>query len=112
MDLRAREGTLGGMNEHETGPGTTTVEETRTDARLGRPWNVIVHDDPINLMVYVTHTFMRIFGYPRPKAEQLMMEVHRDGRSVVWTGGREQAEVYTMKLHAAHLHASMEQVED
>ncbi|MHC4820514.1 MAG: ATP-dependent Clp protease adapter ClpS [Planctomycetota bacterium] len=100
------------MSEHETGPGTSTVEETRTDARLGKPWNVIVHDDPINLMVYVTHTFMRIFGYPRPKAEQLMMEVHQAGRSVVWTGGREQAEVYTMKLHAAHLHASMEQVED
>ena len=83
-----------------------------TDARLARPWKVIVHDDPINLMVYVTHVFMRIFGYSKPKAERLMLEVHNHGRSVVWVGGREQAEVYVLKLNAAHLSATLEQVEE
>ena len=91
-------------------PITDTDEET--DARLARPWKVIVHDDPINLMVYVTHVFMRIFGYPRTQAERLMLEVHNTGRSVVWTGGREQAEVYAMKLLAAHLLTTLEQVEE
>jgi ATP-dependent Clp protease adaptor protein ClpS len=91
-------------------PIIETDEET--DARLARPWKVIVHDDPINLMVYVTHVFMRIFGYPRPKAERLMLEVHNTGAAIVWTGGKEQAEIYVMKLLAAHLHASMEQVEE
>lgn len=70
-----------------------------------------MHDDPINLMVYVTHVFMRVFGYPREKAERLMLEVHNTGRSVVWTGGREQAEVYAVKLTAAHLLTTLEPTE-
>lgn len=92
-------------------PGVITREEEETETRLSPPWNVIVHDDPINLMVYVTHVFMRIFGYPRPKAEELMLEVHHLGRSVVWTGDREKAELYVVKLHASHLHATMEKVD-
>ncbi len=86
------------------------VEETRTDERteLARPWKVIVHDDPITLMNYVTMTFQRIFGYPHEKAHALMMEVHTTGRSVVWAGAREQAEMYVLKLHAAYLLATME----
>ena len=58
--------------------GTAVVEET--DTRLAKPWNVVVHDDPVNLMVYVTHVFMKVFGYPKPKAERHMLEVHREGR--------------------------------
>jgi ATP-dependent Clp protease adaptor protein ClpS len=72
---------------------------------------VIVHDDPITLMVYVTRAFMKIFGYAEAKAHRLMMEVHRTGRSVVWTGAREQAEVYVHKLHTHHLLATLERVE-
>ena len=79
--------------------GTEVLEETRTE--LAKPWKVIVHDDPINLMGYVTRVFMQVFGYPKPKAEKHMLEVHKNGRSLLWTGGREQAEVYAMKLRAA-----------
>ena len=93
-------------------PGSSpkTVEKTRTETRLAPPWNVVVYDDPINLMIYVTHVFMRVFGYPRPRAERLMLEVHNSGRSVVWTGGREQAEVYATKLLAASLNTRLEPV--
>ena len=89
------------------------IEETETDVRtkLAPPWKVIVHDDPITLMVYVTMALQRIFGYPREKAHQLMMEVHRTGRSIVWTGAREQAELYVHKLHAVQLLATMEPVD-
>ncbi len=91
-----------------------TVEQTDTDVRsqLARPWKVVVHDDPVTLMSYVTKVFIETFGYPESKARQLMLEVHQKGRSVVWTGGREQAEVYTSKLQARHLLATLEQVED
>lgn len=82
-----------------------------TQPQLATPWNVIVHDDPITLMDYVTMTFRRIFGYPYAKARRLMLEVHNTGRSVVWTGAREEAETYVQKLHAAQLLASMERVE-
>ena len=72
---------------------------------------MIVHDDPITLMVYVTTTLQRVFGYPRDKAHELMMEGHEKGRSIVWTGAREQAELYVLKLHAAHLLATMDPVD-
>ncbi len=93
-------------------PRTATETLEETDTRLAKPWKVVVHNDPVNLMVYVTKVFMQIFGYPKPRAEKHMLEVHLQGRSILWTGGREQAEVYTMKLRAAHLLTTMEPVEE
>lgn len=92
--------------------GATKVrEKTETDARtrLAPPWNVIVLNDPVTLMNYVTRVFMRVFGYPEPKSRRLMLEVHERGRSVVWTGAREQAEIYAQKLQGYHLLAKLEQ---
>lgn len=93
--------------------GTITEEEIETKVRegLSRPWNVIVHDDPVTLMTYVTRVFMRVFGYPIEKAHRLMMEVHTTGRSVVWTGDRERAEGYVLTLHGYHLLATLDPVD-
>jgi ATP-dependent Clp protease adaptor protein ClpS len=91
-------------------PGVIEEIESETSTSLAPPWNVIVHDDPITLMHYVTMTLQKVFGYPREKAEALMMEVHKTGRSVVWTGSKEQGELYVHKLHAAQLLATMEPV--
>ena len=92
---------------------TRTDEQTETDVRtaLQRPWNVVVHDDPITTMIYVVKVFQEIFGYSHGKSHRLMMEVHTTGRSVVWTGDREQAELYVHKLHGKHLLAHLEQSE-
>ena len=90
----------------DTQPGIVEELETRTLPAL--PWNVIVHNDPISLMSYVTMVFQKLFGYSFQKAYALMMEVHNEGRSVVWSGSRERAEVYVTKLHAYHLQATME----
>jgi len=96
--------------------GTTTtapvrVERPREDEvnEPDLPWIVIVWNDPINLMSYVTWVFMRLFGYPREKAERHMMEVHQLGRSILWTGELERAEGYVRELIAAQLLASLEQ---
>lgn len=94
-----------------TGPKTVEKPKTDTKPRTQRPWNVVVHDDPISLMSYVTRVFMDVFGYPKAKAHKLMMEVHTAGRSVVWTGAREQAETYVTRLHGFHLLATLEQVD-
>jgi len=85
--------------------GTERQQETQLD----QPWNVLVHDDPVNLTEYVTKMLMKIFGYNETKAEQMMLEVHHKGRSIVWTGGRERAELYVQQLHQVQLTASMEQ---
>jgi ATP-dependent Clp protease adaptor protein ClpS len=85
-----------------------TATLTRTDTALDVPWNVIVHDDPVNLMGYVTYVLMRIFGYDEKKAAILMMQVHKQGRSIVWTGQREKAEFYVQQLQAHQLKTSLE----
>ena len=85
-----------------------TDEQTKVDEALDLPWSVIVHNDPINLMDYVSKVFMRVFGFPREKAEKHMLEVHENGRSVVWTGARERAEFYVQQLQSFLLMATME----
>jgi ATP-dependent Clp protease adaptor protein ClpS len=88
-----------------------TLTQTVEDVSLDVPWNVVVHDDPVNLMSYVTLVLMKIFGYPESRAAAMMMEVHKRGRSIVWTGEREKAEFYTQQLQAHQLKSSMEKTE-
>jgi ATP-dependent Clp protease adaptor protein ClpS len=88
--------------------GTLVEQETETEGALDLPWNVVVHNDPVNLMTYVTQVLQKVFGYSRPRAEKHMLEVHRLGRSVVWTGGRERAELYVQQLHGWLLLATLE----
>lgn len=87
---------------------TDTLTLTRQGTELDVPWNVIVHDDPVNLMGYVTMVLMKIFGYDEKRASKLMMEVHQLGRSVVWSGQLERAELHTQQLQAHQLKASLE----
>ena len=74
-----------------------------------KPWIVIVWNDPINLMSYVTHVFMTVFGYSKAKAEKLMLDVHQRGRAVVSSGTREKAELDVFRLHEHGLWATMRQ---
>ena len=85
--------------------------KTRTHQKTERPWQVVVLDDPVNLMEYVSRVLIRIFGFSKEKAEELMMAVHQQGKAVVWTGGREKGEMYVNQLHSAQLHATLEKSE-
>ena len=82
--------------------------ETDEDVDRDRPWVTIVWNDPINLMSYVTWVFQKLFGYPRHRAEKLMMDVHTKGKAVVSTGSREKAEFDCSRLHAHGLWATMQ----
>ena len=72
------------------------------------PWIVLVWNDPINTMEYVTIVFQKLFGYSKAKAEQLMLQVHHEGRAVVSSGSREKAEVDVFRLHEHGLWATMQ----
>jgi ATP-dependent Clp protease adaptor protein ClpS len=76
---------------------------------LDRPWVVLVWNDPINLMDYVTYVLQKLFGYSLEKATQLMLDVHHKGRAVVSTGSREKAELDVFRLHEYGLWATMQQ---
>jgi len=91
----------------ETEEETKVIIEADTEADLDQPWNVLVFDDPVNLMGFVTMVLRRIFGYSEEKATALMLEVHEGGKSVVWTGNREKAEFYVQQLQGHQLLAAM-----
>ena len=79
------------------------------DEEHDRPWVVVVWNDPINLMSYVTLVFQKLFGYSREKATQLMLQVHHEGKAVVSSGTREKAEYDVSRLHAHGLWATLRQ---
>ena len=62
-------------------------EQTKTDESLDVPWNVVAHNDPINLMDYVAKVFIRVFGFTKQK---------------------ERAELYVQQLHGFLLQATIE----
>ena len=73
-----------------------------------RPWVVIVWNDPINLMSYVTFVLQKLFGYSREKATAMMLDVHEKGRAVVSNGTREKCELDVFRLHEHGLWATMQ----
>jgi len=72
------------------------------------PWIVLVWNDPINLMSYVTFVFQKLFGYSLEEATALMLDVHHKGRAVVANGTREKCELDVFRLHEHGLWATMQ----
>ena len=83
--------------------------ESSLETVTERPWNVVVWNDPVTPMPVVVAVFKRIFGYSNNKCTHLMLTVHHEGRAVVWSGRRERAESYCVKLQVAGLQATVEQ---
>ena len=88
-------------------PEVTT--QTTEEVRVELPWNVVVWDDPVTLMKVVEAIFKKVFGYPAEKCTHLMLTVHHEGRAVVWSGNREKAQEYCVKLQVAGLLSTIEQ---
>ena len=92
-----------------TAPVEVEVPDADEVVTTDRPWIVIVWNDPINLMSYVTFVFQKLFGYSLEKATKLMMDVHHKGKAVVASGSREAFEFDVYRLHQHGLWATMEQ---
>ena len=101
------------QRQNEVMPAPTPVEldEPRNDevTTPDRPWIVLVWNDPINLMSYVTFVLQKLFGYSLEKATSLMLDVHHKGRAVVSSGVKEKAEIDVFRLHEHGLWATMQQ---
>ena len=90
--------------------GDTRVAERPAEAPAElRQWVTIVWDDPVNLMSYVTYVFQEYFTYPRERAEDLMLQVHNNGKAVVSSGNREEMERDVLAMQGYNLWATMEQ---
>lgn len=97
------------MSTTEVAPLEVHEPIVEDDPATARPWQVIVWDDPVNLMSYVAWVFRKLFGYSKSKANHLMLQVHNDGRAVVSSGPRDKAELDVFRLHEHGLWATMEQ---
>lgn len=84
--------------------------ESSSSSQLGllTPWRVVVLNDPVNLMSYVVMVFRKVLGFDEDTARKHMLEVHEQGRSIVWSGAREKAEAYAYSLQQWHLTVIME----
>lgn len=89
---------------------TTTDVDVLSEEEIEtkQPWNVVVWNDPVTPMSVVVVIFKKVFGYSNNKCTQLMMAVHHEGRAVVWSGDRDRAESYCVKLQVAGLLCTIE----
>ncbi|MBM3880484.1 MAG: ATP-dependent Clp protease adapter ClpS [Verrucomicrobia bacterium] len=89
-------------------PDLERSDQTQDRDALDPGYLVVCWNDPVNLMVYVTHVFQVVFGWNRPKAEHHMLQVHRQGKSVLSRETLERAEFYVHQLQKYGLQATME----
>jgi ATP-dependent Clp protease adaptor protein ClpS len=97
------------MGQTIEAPVRVPEREEREERAPDNPWIVIVWNDPVNLMSYVTLVFRKLFGYSEAKATELMLQVHHEGKAIVSSGTREKAEYDVSRLHAHGLWATMRQ---
>ena len=95
------------MTETITAPQRTEIPAGDEVTEPDKPWLVIVWNDPINLMSYVTYVFQKLFGYSLQKATTLMLDVHHKGKAVVSSGSKEKAELDCFRLHEHGLWATI-----
>jgi ATP-dependent Clp protease adaptor protein ClpS len=88
----------------QTRPEARSITELQQEAA----WRVVVLNDPVNLMSYVVMVFKKVLGFDEARARKHMLEVHEQGRSVVWIGVRETAEAHVFTLQQWHLTAVLE----
>ena len=91
--------------------GSTATKESsdlEVEQDFAKNWVVIVWNDPVNLMTYVTFVFQKLFGCSKEKAEALMLDVHHKGKAVVSIGTKEKAELDVSRLHEYGLWATMQ----
>jgi len=92
----------------ETLPAPVETTSEKVEEAFEKSWNVIVWNDPVNLMTYVVFVFMRVLGFNKEKATKHMLQVHQQGKSIVATETREKAEFYHQQLQAHGLTVTLE----
>ena len=93
----------------ETLPAPTEITQQKVKEAFEKNWEVIVWNDPVNLMSYVVFVFMKVLAFTKEKAAKHMLEVHQLGKSIVATESRERAEFYYQQIQAHGLTVTIEQ---
>ena len=100
------------MGSVETETVAAPTVDTKTSEEISPPWQVVILNDPVNLISFVILVVRRVFGYSEDKAIQITMDVHEKGKAIAWTGEREKAEMSVQQLQSYQLLAKMEKVSE
>jgi ATP-dependent Clp protease adaptor protein ClpS len=77
-------------------------EKEREQTRRVPPYNVILENDDHHTFEFVIEALQKALGYTPERAYQLTMQAHTTGRSVVWTGPKEVAELKADQIRTFH----------
>ena len=77
-------------------PASETEKRTRTTPQ----YKVILLDDPITTIDFVTGLLMRIFHKPSNEARLLTLEVHERGSALITVTNLERAELYVEQIQS------------
>ena len=84
--------------EPRAAPGTGSGIDDQDTHEPDVPYDVFLWNDPVTLMDMVVRVLSKVFGYDGATAQALMLRAHREGKAVVWSGERERATSYCMRL--------------
>lgn len=117
------------MSEHETPPAQAPATQPATDHEQPRaavaespvpagpvaknlpPYRVLLHNDDVNDMLYVTATLMELATLAKERALMVMMEAHQSGCALVLVTHKERAELYQEQFQSKQLVVTIEPVE-
>jgi ATP-dependent Clp protease adaptor protein ClpS len=80
----------------ESLPVTQSQPQTRTTPQ----YKVILLDDPITPIDFVTGLLIRIFHKPSNEAHSLTLQVHESGSALITVTNLERAELYVEQIHS------------
>ena len=70
-----------------------SAAEEKQATRPQPPYAVVLHNDDLNGFDFVIEVLRKVFHYDQVKSLQLTLQAHETGRSVVWSGSLEVAEL-------------------
>ncbi len=86
-------------------PATMTPPRERATrgggSDLGKPWHVVVRNDDHNTFQGVAFALSSVLpGISYDRGMQFADRIHNTGHAIVWTGHKEQAELYWTQLRS------------
>jgi ATP-dependent Clp protease adaptor protein ClpS len=81
---------------------TKPREREETHTRRMPPYNVILENDDHHSFEFVIDVLRKVLGCTQQRAFQLAELAHRTGRSIIWTGSKEVAELKVEQVRSFH----------
>lgn len=92
------------MSDEIRQPRIRTKSKAKQEQKVRRlpPFNVVLLNDEHHTGEFVMDVLQKALGFNPPKALALMNEAHTTGRSIVWTGSKEVAELKQEQIQSFH----------